>query len=182
MRIISGKYKGKNILGFNIVGTRPTQDRIKENLFNIINFKLKDKIILDLFAGSGNLSFESLSRGARFSYLCDNSSEAIKIINNNIKILGLDNIEVIKKDYKKTLLYLKDNKIKVDIIFLDPPYDSDYIYESFKLIDEYNILSDGGLVICESNNIDKIRYSNNYKCIVNKKYGDKVVVIVEKIC
>ena len=62
MKIISGKYKGRNILGFNIEGTRPTQDRVKENLFNIINFKLENKVILDLFSGSGNLAFEAKIR------------------------------------------------------------------------------------------------------------------------
>lgn len=181
MKIISGKYKGRNILGFNIEGTRPTQDRVKENLFNIINFKLENKVILDLFSGSGNLAFEALSRGAKYAYLNDNNVEAIKVINKNIDNLEINNIKVLKNDYQKTLLYLKNNNIKLDIVFLDPPYKTNYIEKSIELISEYDLLNENGLIICESDSIDKIIYPDNYKCLVDKKYGDKYIVILEKI-
>lgn len=181
MKVISGKYKGRNILGYNIDGTRPTQDRVKENLFNIINFDLKDKIILDLFSGSGNLGIEALSREAKYAYFNDNSKEAISIIKKNISNINIDNCKVLNLNYKKALSYLNDNNIKIDIIFLDPPYDTSYIEESIKLIDEYNLLNDKGIIICESNSLDKIIYSNNYKCVKEKKYGDKFIVIIEKI-
>ena len=181
MKIISGKYKGRNILGFNIEGTRPTQDRVKENLFNIINFKLENKVILDLFSGSGNLAFEALSRGAKYAYLNDNNVEAIKVINKNIDNLEINNIKVLKNDYQKTLLYLKNNNIKLDIVFLDPPYKTNYIEKSIELISKYDLLNEKGLIICESDSIDKIIYPDNYKCLVDKKYGDKYIVILEKI-
>ena len=130
MKIISGIYKGRNILGYNIDGTRPTQDRIKENLFNSINFLLEDKIVLDLFSGSGNLGIEALSRGAKYAYFVDNSKKSIDIIKKNINNLNINNCKVIFNDYKKVL-----NSIdKVDIVFLDPPYKTNYIEESIKLI------------------------------------------------
>ena len=181
MRVISGKYKGKNIIGYDIEGTRPTQDRVKENLFNIINFKLENKVILDLFSGSGNLAFEALSRGAKYAYLNDNNVEAIKVINKNIDNLEINNIKVLKNDYQKTLLYLKNNNIKLDIVFLDPPYKTNYIEKSIELISKYDLLNEKGLIICESDSIDKIIYPDNYKCLVDKKYGDKYIVILEKI-
>ena len=83
MRIISGKYKGKKLKGFNIEGTRPTMDRVKESLFAIIQNKLKESTILDLFAGSGALGLEAISNGAKTCYLIDNSKEAINIIKEN---------------------------------------------------------------------------------------------------
>lgn len=91
MKIVSGKYKGRNILGFDIKGTRPTQDRVKENLFNIINEDIKDNVLLDLFAGSGNLGLEALSRDAKYVYFNDNNRKAIDIINKNINNINIDN-------------------------------------------------------------------------------------------
>ena len=181
MKIISGIYKGRNILGFDIAGTRPTQDRVKENLFNIINFDLQNKMVLDLFSGSGNLGIEALSRGAKYAYLVDNNPKAIDIIKKNINNLDISNIKVIKKDYKQALKYLKDNDIKLDIIFLDPPYKTNYIEESIKLIDEYNLLNKDGLIICESNDLNKIVYSSVYTCKVDKKYSDKYIQILNRI-
>lgn len=177
MKIISGIYKGRNILGYNIDGTRPTQDRIKENLFNSINFLLEDKIVLDLFAGSGNLGIEALSRGAKYAYFVDDSKKAIDIIKKNINNLNITNCKTILNDYKKIL-----NSIdKVDIIFLDPPYKTNYIEESIKLIDKNNILNENGLIICESDNIDKIIYTDKYEVIKSKQYSDKYIVILKKI-
>lgn len=177
MKIISGIYKGRNILGYNIDGTRPTQDRIKENLFNSINFLLEDKIVLDLFSGSGNLGIEALSRGAKYAYFVDNSKKSIDIIKKNINNLNINNCKVIFNDYKKVL-----NSIdKVDIVFLDPPYKTNYIEESIKLIDKNDILNENGLIICESDNIDKIVYNDNYEVIKSKQYSDKYIVILKKI-
>ena len=83
-------------------------------------------------------------------------------------------------DYKKALEYLKDKKF--DIIFLDPPYKTNYIEESIKLITLYNILNDNGIIVCESDDLDKIVYSNDYEAIKDKKYGDKYIVILKKVC
>ena len=96
MRVISGKYKGKKIDGFDIEGTRPTQDRVKESLFGIIQNDIADSICLDLFAGSGNLGIEALSNGASECYFIDNNSKCIDIIKKNLNgildgiVLNLD--------------------------------------------------------------------------------------------
>ena len=183
MKIISGLYKGRVLDGYDIKGTRPTMDRVKESLFAIIQNKLINSVVLDLFSGSGNLALEAISNGAYFIYVVDNNNIAIKTINSNISKLKLehDKYEVINGDYIDALKKIKNSNNKIDIIFLDPPYKTDYIEKSIKLIDEYNILNDNGIIICESDSLDKIIYSNNYKEIKNKKYGDKYIVILEKI-
>ena len=100
MHIISGKYRGKKLKGFEVDGTRPTMDRVKESLFGMIQSYVGDSRVLDLFAGSGALGLEAISNGAREAYLVDNNIEAIKVIRDNIKNMD-DDIKVIKSDYKK---------------------------------------------------------------------------------
>lgn len=182
MKIISGIYKGRNLSGFDIDGTRPTMDRVKESLFAMIQDNIKESIVLDLFSGSGNLGIEALSEGAKEAYLVDKNIKACKIMKENITKIGIKNANILNVDYKKALMYFKDNNIKFDVIFLDPPYNTDLIDKSINLISNYNLLSDQGIIVCESNVLDKITYNNNYQKIKEKKYGDKWVVILEKIC
>ena len=178
MKIISGIYKGRVLEGFNINGTRPTMDRVKESLFAMIQDNIDNSIVLDLFSGSGNLAIEALSNGAKEAYLVDNNNIAIKTINNNINKLNIDNAKVLKGDFKNIL---KNINTKFDLIFLDPPYNTNYVEESIKLIEEYNLLNNNGLIICESSSLDKIAYSNKFKVYKEKKYGDKYVVILKLI-
>lgn len=180
MRVISGKLKGRVIEGFDLDGTRPTMDRLKESLFAIIQDKLDESVCLDLFSGSGNLGIEAISQGASKAYLVDHNKKAVRVINNNIEKFNIkEECIVINSDYKTALKELSNTKF--DIIFLDPPYKTDYIEESINLITKYDILKDNGIIICESDSLDRIIYSNNYKEIKNKKYGDKYIVILEKI-
>ncbi len=180
MKIISGKYKGRNLDGHNLDGTRPTMERVKESLFAIIQNHLDNAIVLDLFSGSGNLGIEALSEGASYAYLVDFNKKAAITIKNNLNNIGINEAEVINLDYKKALNYLKDKKM--DLIFLDPPYKTDYIEQSIKLIDEYDMLNEDGLIICENDSLDKIVYPENYEVVKDRKYGDKWVVILKKIC
>jgi len=181
MKIISGIYKGRKIEGYNIDGTRPTMERVKESLFAIIQNNIPESIILDLFSGSGNLAIEALSQGAKYAYLADNNRKAINYIKGNLKNIQIENAEVINMDYKKTLEYLYEKNIKLDLIFLDPPYKTNYIEESIKLIEKYQLLNEDGLIICENDSLDKIIYSNKYTSVKEKKYGDKWVVILKQI-
>ena len=181
MKIISGKYKGRNLLGHDLEGTRPTMDRVKESLFAMIQDYLEDSVILDLFSGSGNLGIEALSNNAKESYLVDNNRKAVKIINQNIDNIGIKNVKVINMDYKKALDYFNKNNIKFNIIFLDPPYDTDYIEQSIELIDKYNLLDNEGIIVCESNNINRMIYPKEYKVVKSKKYGDKYIEIITKM-
>ena len=178
MKVISGKYKGRKIEGFDIEGTRPTMDRVKESLFATIQNYIKESVVLDLFSGSGNLGIEALSEGASYAYLVDKNIKCIKTINKNINNMGIENVKVLNMDYK---LALKQINKKLDLIFLDPPYKTSLIEDSLKLIDEYDLLSDDGLIVCESDDVDKIIYSNKYTAIKEKRYGDKYIVLLKKV-
>ncbi|MBQ2639330.1 MAG: 16S rRNA (guanine(966)-N(2))-methyltransferase RsmD [Bacilli bacterium] len=182
MKVISGKYKGRKLLGYNIDGTRPTMDRVKESLFASIQDYVKDSIILDLFSGSGSLGIESLSMGSKYAYLNDKSSEAYNIIKKNIESINIKDYKLSKLDYKRALKEYYDNNIKFDIIFLDPPYKSEYIKNSIDLITKYKLLNKEGIIVIESSSIDKISYNKDYIVVKEKKYKDKLVVILKYIC
>ena len=170
MRIISGKYKGKKLDGFDIEGTRPTMDRVKESLFGIIQNNLKDSICLDLFAGSGSLGIEALSNGASACYFVDKNKQILNILKNNLK--GIENSILIEKDYLMALEELKNKKF--DVIFLDPPYKDNLITPSIQKIMEFDMLNNNGIIICEYENED---IKCDLKLIKDKKYGSKKVKI-----
>ena len=173
MRVISGKYKGKNLIGFDIDGTRPTMDRVKESLFGIIQNYVKDSKVLDLFAGSGSLGIEALSNGANECYFFDNNVELINIIKKNT--IGMNGVHIMKSDYKNSLELLKNSNIKFDIIFLDPPYKLNLINDCLDIINNYSLLSDNGIIVCEYEN-ENIT-TDKYELIKEKKYGSKNIKI-----
>lgn len=175
MRIISGTMRGTKLYTLEGDNTRPTLDRVKEALFSKINFEIQDATILDLFAGSGALGLESLSRGAEKVFLCDNSRDAIKIINQNIeKTKTKDKVSLLNMDYKKALEELRIQKIKFDIVFLDPPYKTDFAEDAAKYIVENKLLKEEGFIILETD--EKERVLNNLDTDILevkeiKKYG-----------
>ena len=181
MKIISGKYKGRILEGFDLKGTRPTMDRVKESLFAMIQEYIPNSTVLDLFSGSGNLGIEALSEGADYAYLVDSNFKAVNVIKKNIKKIGIEQVEVWNKDYKKALEDLKKENKKMDIIFLDPPYKTDYIEESIKKIEQDNLLELNGIIVCESDDLNKIIYSKKFISVKEKKYGDKYIVLLKKI-
>ena len=157
MRIISGSMRGTKLFTLEGENTRPTLDRVKEALFNILNFELQDAVILDLFAGSGALSLEALSRGARKTILCDNSSQAINVIKKNIQKTRTENVtNVLHMSYEKALEKLKSEKQKVNIVFLDPPYASDLAEDATKKIIQLDLLENDGIIIIETDQKEKV--------------------------
>lgn len=157
MRIIAGSMKGTKLFTLDGLNTRPTLDRVKEPLFSIINFKLEDSVVLDLFSGSGALGLESISRGAKKAYLCDNSREAARIIKQNVEKTKAENlVSILLQDYEKVIEKLSSEGIKFDIIFLDPPYKTDYAEKSVELILKNKLLNDDGIIIIETDSKDKI--------------------------
>lgn len=184
MRVISGEARGKKLYSLEGLTTRPTLDRVKEAIFNILQFKIKDTKILDLFSGSGAIAIEALSRGAKEAVLCDNSKEAIKIINKNLEITRQkDKATVINNDYIAVLNKIgKENK-KFDIIFLDPPYESDFIVKSLEKIIDLNLLDEDGIIIAETDsNFDKMLISRNTKIKIydERKYGIVNLIFIRK--
>lgn len=179
MRVISGTLKGRIIKGYNIEGTRPTMDRVKESIFGTIQNYLKDSIVLDLFAGSGNLGIEAISNGSKYCYFIDNNKEVIKILKENITNLDIeDKSNIILSDYNK---YLDKCTIKFDIIFIDPPYKYQIIEELITKITTNNILNNNGLLILEFS-LDRLKDTYpNLSLLKKKKYNDKYVYIFRKI-
>ena len=152
MRIISGRARGTKL--YTLDGyetTRPTLDRVKEALFSKINMELPESIVLDLFSGSGALGLESLSRGANKAYLIDDSSKAIKIIKQNVQKTRFENNAIVlQSDYLKALQQFKNDNIKFDFIFIDPPYKTDLAVNSTKFIIENELLKKSGMIIIET--------------------------------
>ena len=178
MRVISGKYKGKNIIGYDIEGTRPTQDRVKESLFGMIQDYIDGSIVLDLFAGSGNLGIEALSNGAESCIFVDNNKKCIETIKKNTE--SMTGTIIIESDYNKALVSFKD-KYKFDLIFLDPPYNLDCIDNILDKVIELDLLNQNGLVICEYEFDNfKDNYSN-LELIKDKKYGYKNIKIYRRV-
>lgn len=144
MRVISGKYKGKKLKCLEGLKTRPTLDRVKESLFNIIQFEIEGKCVLDLFAGSGQLGIECLSRGALKADFCEADKNAYAVLKANLT--NIENAYTYNLDYKNFLLF--HNKDNYDIIFIDPPFGEDLYSDA--IVKALTVLNDGGQIICES--------------------------------
>lgn len=176
MRIISGKYRGRKIEGYDIVGTRPTMDRVKESVFGMIQNYLKGATCLDLFAGSGSLGIEALSNGAYSCYFVDNNKKVITTLNNNIKALNItEEVHIMENDYINALKKLKQDNVKFDIIFLDPPYKDHIIEDILDFVDTNDLLKPNGLIVCEYEFTD----INNEKFTIFKEriYGSKKIKV-----
>ena len=180
MRVISGSLRGREIKGYTIDGTRPTMDRVKESMFAIIQDYIKDRICLDLFSGTGNLGIEAISNGAKKVYFNDKNKVATKIIKENINKFNITEQSVIlNKDYKDALNYFKENHIKFNIVFLDPPYANHVITEIFKELYRMKLLKKDAIVVCEyeDENIEE----EYFEVIKSKNYGyKKVGIYVQK--
>lgn len=167
LRVIAGKHKRIQLLTLDSLDTRPTKDMVREALFSSID--VEDKNFLDLFSGSGAIGIEALSRGASNVVFNDINKEAVKIIKSNLNKINEEAL-ILNDDYKNALKTLNGNTF--DYIYIDPPYAFEYYEDIFKLINDYNLLSDKGRIIVEvRKDVDlKSSYNNliNYK---EKKYG-----------
>ncbi len=147
MRVISGTARGRKLKEPRDMKVRPTTDMVKESIFNIIQFDIEGRRVLDLFAGTGQLGIEALSRGAAFAVFVDESAASAKIVSDNIKLCGFERVsKVVQSD---ALPFLKRGE-KFDIVFLDPPYDSGLLDKALELIFEFDILKENGIIVCES--------------------------------
>lgn len=148
MRVISGTAKGTKLNTISDLSTRPTLDRVKEPLFSIIQTYLQEANVLDLFAGSGALGIEALSRGAGHCTFCDKSFKSIQMLKENIKKTKMEHKStILSQDYKKCLEGLKET---FDIIFIDPPYKQDIAVDAIKRILHLGLLAKEGIIILET--------------------------------
>ena len=161
MRIISGKARGTKLYTLDGTATRPTLDRVKESLFNIIQNDIEDSTVLDLFSGSGAIGLEFLSRGAKRAVLCDSSKDAIKIIKQNVQKTHFEEkVEVYNMEFTKLVERLQNQKF--DIIYIDPPYATDYIKIALEKIIEFKLVDINTKIIIETDDEKRIFM---YKCV-----------------
>lgn len=147
MRVITGSAKGIRLKTPDGLKTRPTSDRVKEAVFSIIQFEVEGSRFLDLFAGTGQMGIEALSRGASEAVFVDGWKDACNLVRENLRLTKLsDRAQVVQSDYAS---YLKRCRQTFDIVFLDPPYAEISLEKSLNFISEIDILSDRGIIICE---------------------------------
>ena len=148
MRIISGSAKGRKLKELQGMDTRPTTGKVKESLFSIIQFELEGRRILDLFAGTGQLGLEALSRGAERCTFVERRKEAAALVRENVELCRFaDRAQVVQGEAQS---FLRGCKERFDVILLDPPYHTDLLEQSLELITRFDILREHGIIVCES--------------------------------
>ena len=179
MRIISGERRGHKLLEFCGDDIRPTTDRVKESIFNLIQEYVSEANVLDMFCGSGALSFEALSRGAAFATCIDLDKNSINVIKRNCSDLNYsDRCEIINCS---CFDYIKKCGKKFDLIFLDPPYNKNLIEDSLRGIAKSSILSPNGIIVLESDSTDFHSDFENLTMLKQRKYG-RTYITVYKYC
>lgn len=150
MRVISGKFRGRKLKAVPGLRTRPTTDKVKEAVFNMLGLQING-LVLDLFAGSGALAIEAVSRGADFAVLVDRQYQAIKTIKENIALTKeINNFEIIKADAFRILKMLAEKNYKFNYVFLDPPYKQQKIVAVLQQLKELNLLAKDAIIVCET--------------------------------
>lgn len=148
MRVISGSARGRRLKELPGMDTRPTTDQVKESIFNIIQFDVEGRKVLDLFAGTGQMGIEALSRGAAHATFVDLAPAAAKIVRENVELTRFTDVSrVVQSDWRG---FLSSCREKFDLIFLDPPYRTDMLENAMQTIAAIDILSEHGIMICES--------------------------------
>ena len=181
MRIIAGIKKGLKLNDFTGSDIKPITDRVKELIFSMLYGYIDDAICLDLFAGSGGLGLEALSRGAKSCDFIDSKKESINLLKLNIEKTGFKDANVIIKDSLDYLETIK-NETKYDLIFIDPPYSSNYVKSSLNLIHKYDRINKNGLIIIEQDFKDAINSIDidNFYIFKDKKYGRTRILILKR--
>lgn len=179
MRIISGKAKGRKILSPATNETRPTLDRIKEAIFNIIQIYVPDAVTIDVFAGTGSLGLEAASRGAREVYLIDKSPVTFPLLKQNIENLHFeDNCYALNTDAYSALRNFASKGKVFDLIFIDPPYLKNLIPEAIRIVDENNMLHKDGIIVTKIDSSEEIfEGTKNIKMYDKRKYGNTTVCL-----
>lgn len=182
LRIIAGLYQKRKLLKYNHKNIKPTKNIVRGAIFNIIRNDIKNAIFLDLFAGSGVIGIEAISRGANFVYLIEKEKEIANIIQKNLKKFKIRNAKIVNSDYQKAIFFLKNRKINFDIVMIDPPYTyskKEYI-NIINLLIKNKIFKKKSIIILES----KIEISNNIlnnklTIVKQRRYGKTLLTILE---
>ena len=179
MRIITGIARGTKLQTLDGLETRPTAERVKEALFSMIQFEIDGKRVLDLFAGSGQLGLEALSRGAEKATFVDDNRDAVEIVKQNAKKTKLfEKSVVLNADYKS---FIRGNagRERYDIVFLDPPYASGLIDDAIERIERAGLAAPGAYIVCESDRSEPFT-ANGYTVKRHARYGKIYITLLEK--
>ncbi len=181
MRIIAGINRGRKLQTLEGLATRPTLDGTKEAIFSSLGGMLPGFVVLDVFGGSGALSLESISRGAKKAYILDNNLDAIDIIKKNAQTLNsMKELTVLYGDYRQIIKRFDKTKM-FDIIFLDPPFKLKVIDELITYIIDNELLAEGGYIVCEYPKEDVVSKNyEGYRVKLCRRYSSSEVLILEK--
>ncbi|MDR0926730.1 MAG: 16S rRNA (guanine(966)-N(2))-methyltransferase RsmD [Ignavibacteria bacterium] len=191
MRIISGKYKGRNFSAKLPTGIRPTQDAMRETIFNVLNnyIDIDGSVVADVCAGAGMLGLEALSRGAKYAYFVDKSGKAVEYIRNSIemvsqaletyKILNLDALQYI--GHQALVTQSGAENTPIDLLFLDPPYKTDIVNASLELLTTAGILANDGIIVAETAVHTVIELYGFFETITTRQFGAAKVSFLRKI-
>ena len=177
MRIIAGIRRGHKLYDFEGRDIRPTTDRVKESMFNLIQDFIPDSTVLDLFAGSGALCFEALSRGAKSGVCIDKDAKSVEVIKKNNQSLAFSNLEIINCD---AMTFLDSTKKEFSVIFLDPPYNKGFIAPIINKVVCSNVLSNDGIIVLESDFSDEHGDFEGLIKLKQKKYGRSYVTVYKR--
>lgn len=178
MRIIAGKFRGKKLSEFNLNNIRPTSDIVKEAIFNTLQNEIYNSEFLDLFGGTGSVGLEAVSRGAKNVVICDSNINSINLIKKNNALLN-NLATVLHLSYDKAIIKLSQEGYCFDIIFLDPPYNSDFGIKAIELIYKHNLLKPDGLIVFEHHKNSNFNFPSYCKIYNEKQYGIKKVIYIE---
>lgn len=184
MRVIAGSAKSIKLKTIDGLDTRPTTDRIKETLFNIIQNDVSDCKFLDLFSGSGAIGIEALSRGANFATFVDNNKEAVKCIKDNLGFTNLsDRAQVLENNAVNAISLLNDKGILYDVVFIDPPYNNEFEKTVLIELKDSDIIDEYSLIIVEASKETDFSYIKEigYKIIKEKIYKTNKHIFVQKV-
>ena len=171
MQIITGKYRARKLVPVEGDTTRPTLGRVKESVFNLISSEIEENVVLDLFAGSGAFGVECISRGAKKVYFVDQAPNAISSIKVNTKGMSED-FEIVKSDYAQALEMFERKGENFGLVYLDPPYKSDFAMRSLEMLSGKNLLAENAVIVVEHANQNDLQ--NLPECFIikkSKKYG-----------
>jgi 16S rRNA (guanine966-N2)-methyltransferase len=181
LRIISGTYKGKKLLPFPGKTIRPTSDRLREALFNILADKIQGALVLDLFAGTGALGIEALSRGAGAATFIEKDASAVLLLKKNIHACGLEeNVHVIQWDILTNLNCIQSITPGFNLVFMDPPYQKDMVQSALRHLSNSNALQNNACLVIEHSKFDPIpNIPKAFQLKDERKYGKTLVSFLE---
>ena len=179
MRVIAGEFRGRRLKSPDNYDIRPTTDKVKEAVFSMLYpYISEDTVFMDVFAGSGGMGLEALSRGAKRAYFSDQSKDAARLVRENIRLCGAEDRSVqLTGDFRANIARVGE---KVDIFFVDPPYADGYILPAVDAILEGGKLAPGGLIVCEHEKHDPL--PEDYRgltAIRDRRYGKTIITIYE---